>query len=88
MAQIVGMGTARPTVAFICMSPAHLQKNGALVDHLTIRDKMWAYCPSNVRADGHDWKETGGVPIGDLEILVRGMRGRANAGGNPKKKER
>jgi len=40
-----------------------------------------------VRADGHDWKETGGVPIGDLEILVRGMRERASAGGNPKKKE-
>jgi len=59
------------------MTPAHLQKNGTLVDHLTIHATEWAYCPSNVRTDGHDWKATGGVSMGDLESLVRGMRERA-----------
>ena len=88
MMQILGMGTAGPRVAFICMAPAHLQMNGALVDHLTIYDKTWAYCPSDVRADGHDWKATGGVSIGDLEILVRGMRERARAEGDSKKSQR
>src|SRR5204862_7027064 len=80
--------TAGPRVAFICMAPAHLQMNGALVDHLTIYDKTWAYCPSDVRADGHDWKATGGVSIGDREILVRGLRERARAEGDSKRRER
>jgi hypothetical protein len=88
MAQMIGMGTAGARVGFICMAPAHLQKNGALVDHLTIHETHWAYCPSNVRTDGHDWKETGGVSMGDLEILVRGMRERATAKGDPPARDR
>jgi len=76
----VGLTGAR--IGFICMAPAHLDKNGALVDHLTIHAKDWAYCPSNVRIDGHEWKPTGGVSMGDLEVLVRGMRERAGVNGN------
>jgi hypothetical protein len=38
-----------------------------------------------VRTDGHEWKPTGGVSMGDLEILIRGMRERAGANGNGKK---
>lgn len=64
------------------MAPEHLDRNGALVDHLTIHETDWAYCPSNARTDGHDWKATGGVSMGDLEILVRGMRERAGVNGN------
>jgi len=82
MAQIVCMGTAGARIGFICMAPAHLEKNGALVDHLTIHETDWAYCPSNVRAVNHDWKATGGVSLGDLEIIVRGMRERAAADGH------
>jgi Ribonuclease G/E len=83
------MGTAGARVAFICVAPAHLDKNGAaLVDHLTIRGTDWAYCPSNVRTDGHDWKATGGVSLGELEILIRGMRERAGSNGDSRKKER
>jgi hypothetical protein len=84
MAQLDDVGTVGARVAFICMAPAHLDKNGALVDHLTIHETDWAYCPSNVRTDGHDWKPTGGVSMGDLEILVRGMRERAGVNGHPK----
>lgn len=86
MAQKVCVGSAGARVAFICVAPAHLDKNGALVDHLTIHETDWAYCPSNVRTDGHDWKATGGVTMGELEILVRGMRERAGANGNTEKK--
>jgi hypothetical protein len=82
------MGTAGARIAFICISPAHLDKNGTHVDHLTIHETDWAYCPSNVRADGHDWKATGGVSMGELEILVRGMRERAGLNGDSRKKDR
>ena len=83
----MAMGTAGATVGFICMASAHLQKNGVLVDHLTIHDKTWAYCPLNVRADGHDWKPTGGVSMGELEIVVRGMRERAGVNGDAHHKD-
>src|SRR2546423_11365063 len=69
------MGTAA-RIGFICVTAAHLDKNGAAVDHLTVHEKEWAYCPSNARADGHDWKATGGGTLGELEIGVRGMRER------------
>ncbi len=85
---MVAMATAGARVGFICVAPAHLDNNGAVVDHLTIYETDWAYCPSNVRIDGHDWKATGGVPLGELEILVRGMRERATASGDSRTKER
>jgi hypothetical protein len=69
-------------VGFVCVAPAHLDRNGAVVDHLTIHARDWAYCPHNVRTAGHDWKPTGGVSVGELEILVRGMRERAGVNGN------
>ena len=82
MTHIRCVGTVGAKIGFICMAPAHLDKNGAVVDHLTIHQADWAYCPLNVRTDGHDWKPTGGVSMGDLEILVRGMRERAGVNGN------
>ena len=81
MTQIVVMGTAGARIGFICRAPAHLDKNGALVDHLTVHEKEWAYCPANARTDGHDWKASGGVTMGELEIVVRGMRERSAADG-------
>lgn len=85
---MVRVGTAGAQVAFICTAPAHLDRNGALVDHLTIHENGWAYCPSNARTDGHDWKPTGGVTIGELEIVVRGMRERAGVNGHSHKNGR
>jgi len=82
------MGTAGARVGYVCMAAAHLTKNGALVDHLTIHQTDWAFCPSNVRTDGHDWKPTGGVSMSDLEILVRGMRERAGVNGQSEKQDR
>lgn len=79
---MVRMETASARVGFICMAPAHLDKNGPLVDHLTIHETDWAYCPFNVRTDGHEWKPTGGVTMGDLELVIRGMRERAGSNGH------
>jgi len=70
------MGTAGARIAFVCMRSAHLNKNGALVDHLTVHEKAWAYCPSDVRKGEHEWKPTGGATLAELEILVRGLRER------------
>src|ERR1700694_727271 len=39
------VGAAGARVGFICRAPAHLDRNGALVDHLTIHETAWAYCP-------------------------------------------
>ncbi|MDP9275668.1 MAG: hypothetical protein M3O99_08775 [Chloroflexota bacterium] len=88
MAQNVDVGKAGARIGFICTAPAHLDRNGALVDHLTIHATDWAYCPSNVRIDGHDWKATGGLSMADLEILVRGMRERAGANGDSRRNDR
>jgi hypothetical protein len=82
--QMISMGTAGAEIAFVCMEPGHLDRNGALVDHLTIHQAAWAYCPSNVRTGGHDWKPTGGVSMSDLELLVRAMRERAGGNGHAK----
>ncbi len=78
------MGTAGARVGFVCMAAAHLGKNGALVDHLTVHEKDWAYCPSDVRKGEHDWKPTGGVTMGELEVVVKGMRERVAGNGRPK----
>ena len=82
------MGHVGARIGFICMTPAHLNKNGALVDHLTINEKEWAYCPSNVRIAGHDWKPTGGVTLTELDMVVRRMRERAGLDGHPEKPQR
>ena len=63
-------------VAYICMRPEHRDADGAIPDHLTVHEKEWAYCPSDVRESEHEWKPTGGATLGELEILVRGMRAR------------
>jgi hypothetical protein len=72
------MGTAA-RIGFICVTAAHLDRNGAAVDHLTVHENEWAYCPSNARAVGHDWKATGGVTLGQIQTVVRVRRERGAA---------
>jgi hypothetical protein len=76
------MGTAGPRIGYVCWARAHLDRNGALVDHLTIHDKEWAYCPMDVRKGGHDWKATGGVSLSELEMVVRAKRERGTSEGH------
>ncbi|HEV8536116.1 MAG TPA: hypothetical protein VGR87_10430 [Candidatus Limnocylindria bacterium] len=63
----------------MCVKPAHLDKSGALADHITIHEKDWAYCALDARARDHDWSATGGVSLGEIELLVRGMREKQRA---------
>lgn len=80
----LGVGTVGARIGFVCTEPAHLDQNGTPSDHLTIHDRAWAYCPRDARAGGHEWKPTGGVPLTDIEMVVRGMRiknGNGNGGG-------
>lgn len=83
------MGTAGARIGFICMAGAHLGDNGKLVDHLTVHDKQWAYCPMDARTAGHDWKTTGGVTLAELELVVKGLRQRvaSDAGAEARARE-
>ena len=52
-----------------CDAAGHQQAPaGRTADTLTVHDGRWAYCPKDVAATGHQWKETGGVRI---ELLRR-----------------
>ena len=60
-------------VEFFCMAGAHLDgKDG--VDHLTIHESHWAYCPGNARAPGHEWQSTGAKTLRDVETYARQLR--------------
>ena len=48
-------------IGFECVSPEHRLKNEQdMPDKLTIVNGEWAYCPRSARAEGHEWKTTGG----------------------------
>jgi hypothetical protein len=49
-----------------CVAEAHAP-SGDGPDKLTIHEGRWAFCPYNVHADGHVWRETGGA---DLSVLL------------------
>jgi hypothetical protein len=68
------MDGAKAQVGFVCMALAHLEQNGPRPDHLTVHEGAWAYCPRDAKADAHEWKPTGGVALGDLELVVRRLR--------------
>ena len=57
------MGTL---VYFRCVAAEHQRDSRRPSDKLTIEARRWAYCPYDVRAGGHRWEETGGVPYHEL----------------------
>ena len=67
------------SVRFVCTAQAHMSQSPKLVDHLTIHEQQWAYCPYDARASEHEWRATGGASIGEIEQMVRAMRGRVAA---------
>lgn len=64
---------------FVCTAQDHINKNGTLSDHLTIHESQWAYCAHDARATGHEWRATDGASVGEIEQMVRAMRGRIAA---------
>lgn len=55
-------------IHYYCVSAAHGERSPDLADKLTIHAGAWAYCPLNARLDDHDWRETGGLAFGPLEM--------------------
>lgn len=48
-------------IGFECVAPEHRRPAaGDSLDKLTIVNGEWAYCSRGLRADGHEWKTTGG----------------------------
>ena len=48
-------------IGFECVAPDHrLQTTDDQPDKLTIINGEWAYCARSSRAEGHEWKSTGG----------------------------
>ena len=48
-------------IAYECVARPH--QSGGDADKLTIHDGQWAYCPCDAKAEGHEWKPTGGRPL-------------------------
>ncbi len=52
-------------IAFECIAAAHLAGGGG-PDKLTVHSGQWAFCPFDVKASGHEWRATGGLPLSML----------------------
>jgi hypothetical protein len=53
------------------MAAAHQEFSGHESDTLTIHEGKWAYCPHDVRAQGHEWTETGGQTLAEVRLRQR-----------------
>ena len=62
-------------VGYVCAAATHFVANGQ-VDHLTIHEREWAYCPGDVRMGEHEWKATGGSTLTELQSIARASRQR------------
>jgi hypothetical protein len=60
-------GALGKLIVWECVASDH-QASGLFPDKLTVHEGAWAFCRFNARADGHDWKATGGA---DLDVLLR-----------------
>lgn len=55
-------------VAYQCAAPSHQLGDGG-PDKLTVHDGKWAFCPYDAKADGHEWRSTGGLPLSILKHI-------------------
>jgi hypothetical protein len=80
---MTGERVVESAVAFQCAAPTH-QAGEAGPDKLTVHDGQWAFCPFDAKADGHDWKPTGGLTLSMLRhaaIVRQRDQGRVPSGG-------
>jgi hypothetical protein len=49
------MKNVKPLIRYRCESPAHQRPTQSLSDTMTIHERSWAYCPYDVRQEGHAW---------------------------------
>lgn len=53
-------------VAYECAAPSHQVGDGG-PDKLTVHDGKWAFCRYDAKANGHEWRLTGGLPLSMLK---------------------
>jgi hypothetical protein len=63
-------------VAFECTSSRH-RPSLAHPDKLTVHDGKWAFCAFDARAEGHEWRDTGGEAI-DVLMTRSGLGARSH----------
>ena len=65
------MPEERALIQFRCVNERHQEpKAPGPSDLLTVHEGKWAYCPYDIRATGHVWKETGGLSVTDVRLVV------------------
>ncbi|HYK98799.1 MAG TPA: hypothetical protein VEU77_10460 [Candidatus Acidoferrales bacterium] len=57
-------------IQFCCVAADHQDAKGSSSDTLTIHEGKWAFCPYDIRANGHEWEATGGVSVAEVRRLV------------------
>lgn len=65
------MPDQRALIHYRCSNPKHQQLSNNKSDTLTIHEGKWAYCPHDIRVKGHEWTETGGVPLEQARLAQR-----------------
>ena len=76
------MPEERALIHYRCVAVAHREPRAqGPSDLLTVHEGKWAYCPHDIRAKGHDWKETGGLTVNETRLLVdRERAGKRDSG--------
>ena len=64
------MPEERALIHFRCVAEKHQGPKGGPSDMLTIHEGRWAYCPFDIREQGHRWAPTGGLSVNDLRSLI------------------
>lgn len=57
-------------IYFVCFAAEHRDGAGVDTATLTIHERKWAFCPHSAQADGHEWRPTDGVPVGEVRRLI------------------
>jgi hypothetical protein len=54
-------GRSEALIYFLCVLPDHIRDPQLESDHITVVDGKWAFCAGDVRAEKHNWHDTGGI---------------------------
>ena len=65
------MPEERALIYYRCVTEKHQEpRPQGPSDLLTVHEGKWAYCPHDIRATGHEWKDTGGKTVVEVRLLV------------------
>ncbi|MDE3193288.1 MAG: hypothetical protein KGN00_06330 [Chloroflexota bacterium] len=59
--------TVEVPIVYRCAAPGHEAPRPGADHHITLFRRQWAYCAYDSKSTGHDWVDTGGVPLASLE---------------------